>query len=137
VIKQDANKPLMFVAIPTRGKHSHFFSQDLAGAIYPSNFSMMQAYFPYLEVGRARNLAVAKAKEMGAKYLVFRDEDVIAGASAVKTLLWHMANHPEWTFCGGLYATKSQARQVYGHGHLHDSRVRFRFTGYGARVRGP
>jgi hypothetical protein len=107
VIKQDAVKPLMFIAIPTRGRHSHFFSQNLAGAIYPSNFSLIQAYFPYLEVGRARNLAVAKAKEMGAKFLVFRDEDVITSANAVRALTWHMLNHPEWTFCGGLYATKT------------------------------
>jgi SAM-dependent methyltransferase len=140
VIKQDAVKPLMFVAIPTRGRHSHFFSQDLAGAIYPSNFSMMQGYFPYLEVGRARNLAVAKAKEMGAKYLVFRDEDVIAGASAVKTLLWHMANHPEWTFCGGLYATKSIPPEPllyteWGMGSDYDWKAgelkRVKFTGMG------
>lgn len=106
-MRQDALKPLLLIAIPTRGMNSFYFSQDLAGAIYPSNFSLAQLYLPFMEVGKARNLAVHKAKAMGAKYLVFRDEDVIAGANAVKQLHWHMANHPEWSVCAGLYATKS------------------------------
>jgi SAM-dependent methyltransferase len=100
----------------------------------------MQAYFPYLEVGRARNLAVAKAKEMGAKFLVFRDEDVISNANAIRVLTWHMLNHPEWTFCGGLYATKSHPPEPllyteWGQGTDYDWKPgelkRVKFTGMG------
>lgn len=142
-MKQDAIKPLLYMAIPTRGMHSHFFSQDVAGAIYPSNFSLAQLYIPFMEVGRARNIAVYKALEAKAKYLVFRDEDVIAGANAVKTLLNHMANHPEWTFCAGLYATKSYPPEPllyreWGQGADYDWQagelVKVLFTGMGISI---
>ena len=58
------------------------------------------------EVGRARNL-FAQAVNQGAKYLMFRDEDTLAPANLVTSLLQHLERNPSWTFVGGLYATKS------------------------------
>jgi SAM-dependent methyltransferase len=124
-MRLDANKPLLFIGIPTRGMHSHFFSQALTGTIWPSNFSLTQAYIPYLEVGKARNILAEKAIELGAKYLAFMDEDVIGPANGMKALIAHMSNHPEWTFCSGLYATKSYPPEPlfyedWGHGPSYD-----------------
>jgi SAM-dependent methyltransferase len=124
-MRLDANKPLLFIGIPTRGMHSHYFSQALTGTIWPSNFSLTQAYIPYLEVGKARNILAEQAIELGAKYLAFMDEDVIGPANGMKTLVAHMANHPEWTFCSGLYATKSYPPEPlfyeeWGHGPSYD-----------------
>jgi SAM-dependent methyltransferase len=139
-MKQDANKPLLFMGIPTRGMHSHYFSQMLAGTIFPSNFSLVQFYIPYMEVGRARNLIVHKAIEAKAKYLVFLDEDVIGPPNGMKTLLFHMENHPDWTFCSGLYATKSYPPEPllyteWGQGSNYDWQVgdlkKVLFTGMG------
>ncbi len=143
LLKQDAVKPLLFIAIPTRGKHSFHFSQDISGTIYPSNFSLVQMYIGYREVGFARNIACAKAIELGAKYLVFRDEDVIGTPIVLKTLLYHMSNHPDWTFCSALYATKSYPPEPllyteWGQGANYDWQLgdlkRVLFTGMGYSI---
>ena len=102
-----ASKPLFMVGIPTVGEHSFLFSQCMAGMVMPTNFSMHSRYVPFMEVGRARNLLIHEAKMIGAKYLLFLDEDVIFPANLAPKLLFHLANHPDWTFVAGVYATKS------------------------------
>jgi SAM-dependent methyltransferase len=100
-------KPIFFIAIPTIGEHSFLFTQSILGAVMPSNFSMQLRFLPGMEVGRARNLLIHEAKDMGAKYIMFRDEDTIAPANLVPMLLYHMETHPDWTFCSGCYSTKN------------------------------
>ena len=104
---QSAEKPLFFVGIPTWGKHSFYFTQSILGAIMPSNFSMQMRFVLKWEVGRARNMLAQEAVNMGAKYLMFRDEDTIAPANIVNELLYQLEHNPSWTFISGLYATKS------------------------------
>lgn len=101
-----ASKPLFMVGIPTIGEHSFLFSQCMAGMVMPTNFSMVLRYLPGLEVGRSRNMLVNEAQRIGAKYLLFLDEDVIFPANLAAKLLYHLQNHPDWTFVSGLYATK-------------------------------
>jgi SAM-dependent methyltransferase len=102
-----AVKPVVLVGIPTLGEHSYLFTQSFLGAISPSNFSMQLRFVPGLEVGRARNILAQEAKNLNAKYLMFRDEDTIAPANILPALLFHLETKPELTFAGGLYATKS------------------------------
>jgi hypothetical protein len=102
-----SRKPMVMIGIPTIGMHSFAFSQAIQGAILPSNFSMQLRYLPFLEVGRARNIIVQEAVNVGAKYLIFLDEDVIFPANGLPTLVYHMETKPDITFVGGLYATKS------------------------------
>jgi SAM-dependent methyltransferase len=104
---RSAEKPLIFIGIPTWGKHSYLFTQSIIGAISPSNFSMQLRFIEKWEVGRARNLFAQEAVNQGAKYLMFRDEDTLAPANLVTSLLQHLERNPSWTFVGGLYATKS------------------------------
>lgn len=94
------------IGVPTVGEHSFLFSQNLLGAIMPSNFSSHIRFCYGLEVGRARNLLIHEAKKIGAKYLLFRDEDVIAPANVITKLLYNLQNHPDWTMIGGVYTTK-------------------------------
>lgn len=44
---------------------------------------------------------------MGAKYILFLDEDVVFPAFGIPTLLYHLETKPDITFVSGLYATKS------------------------------
>lgn len=104
---QSADKPLFFIGIPTWGKHSFYFTQSLLGAIMPSNISMAMRFIPKWEVGRARNMLAQEAVNLGAKYLMFRDEDTIAPANIITELLYHLEHNPSWSFISGLYATKS------------------------------
>lgn len=103
-----ATKPLILIGIPTFGEHSYMFTQSLLGAIMPTNHSMTLRFLPGWEVGRARNMLMQEAVDVGAKYVMFRDEDTLAPANLVPALLYHLETKPELTFVGGLYATKSQ-----------------------------
>lgn len=109
----------------------------------PSNFSMQLRYLPGLEVGRARNFLVQDALNAGAEYLMFRDEDTIAPANIAPALLYHLEHHADWTFCGGLYATKSRPPEPllykeWGQGPFWDFKkgelVRCLYTGMGASL---
>jgi len=101
------SKPLLMIGIPTVGAHSWMFTNSLLGSILPSNFSMQLKFVPGLEVGRARNILMQEAVNLGAKYLMMRDEDTIAPANLAPALIYHLENHPDWSFVGGLYATKA------------------------------
>lgn len=142
-MQKTAIKPLFFIAIPTMGQHSFLFTQSLLGGISPSNFSMQLRFMPGLEVGRARNLLIQEAMAAGAKYLMFRDEDTIAPANLAPALVYHMEHHAGWTFCGGLYSTKSRPAEplVYkewGQGPFWDFKkgemVPVLYTGMGASI---
>jgi len=101
------SKPLVFVGTPTNGEHSFLFSQSVSGLIFPTNHSMQMSYVPYMEVGRARNILVQAAREAGAKFLLFWDEDVIVEANGLRRLVNHMLQHEDWDVVGGVYATKT------------------------------
>src|SRR5512146_121861 len=142
-MQNPAIKPLIMIGIPTIGMHSYLFSQSLLAGIMPSNFSMTLRYLPHYEVGRARNILVQEAINLGAKYLMFRDEDTIAPANIAPALLYHLENHPDWTFVGGLYATKSKPPEPlvfkeWGTGPFWDFKVgelvKVLFTGMGASL---
>lgn len=100
-------KPLVMIGVPTNGEHSFFFSQSVQGMVFPTNFSMQITYVPFMEVGRARNILVQYARDRGAKFLLFWDEDVIADANGLRRLIYHMLNHDDWSVCGGVYASKT------------------------------
>ena len=106
-MQSSASKPLFYIGVPTIGQHSYLFTQSMLGAIMPSNFSMKMQFISSWEVGRARNMFAQEAVNIGAKYLMFRDEDTLAPANIIPYLLYHMERNPSWTFLGGLYATKS------------------------------
>jgi SAM-dependent methyltransferase len=138
-----ATKPLILIGIPTMGEHSYMFTQSILGAVMPSNFSMQVRFVPGLEVGRARNILVQEAKNLGAKYLMFRDEDTLAPANLVPSLIFHLETKPDLTFIGGVYATKSHppeplVYQEWGQGPAwgwkYGDLVPVLFTGMGASL---
>lgn len=101
------NKPLFMIGVPTVGGHSWLFTNSLLGGVTPSNFSMQIRFVPHKEVGRARNILMQEAVNIGAKYLMFRDEDTLAPGNLIPMLIYHLENHEDWTFVGGLYSTKN------------------------------
>jgi len=138
-----ANKPLFLIGIPTYGQHSFLFTQSLLGEIMPSNFSMQLRFIPGMEVGLARNILLQEARNMGCEYIMFRDEDTIAPANLVINLLQLLETHPDWTFAGGLYATKTRPPEplVYtdwGTGPFYNFKrgelIPIKFTGMGASL---
>lgn len=100
-------KPLFMVGLPTNGEHSFLFTQFMLGTAWPVNFGMEFRAVPGQEVGDARNILVQEAVNIGCKYIMFIDEDVIGPQNGVIKLLYLMENHPEWTMAGGVYPTKS------------------------------
>lgn len=106
-MNQPFKKPLVVIGVPTNGEHSFLFSQSVQGMIQPSNFSMQIVYIPFMEVGRARNIIVGLAREVGAKFLMFWDEDVIAEANGLRRLVAHLLMHEDWSVAAGAYATKT------------------------------
>lgn len=100
-------RPLLMIGVPTNGENSIYFSQSVMGMVYPTNFSMKFIYIPFLEVGRARNILVQMARDMGAKFLLFIDEDVIAEANCTRRLVNHLLVHEDWSCAAGVYATKT------------------------------
>lgn len=107
MLPDNAIKPLFMVGIPTYGEHSFLFTQSLSGVAMPTNFSMQMRFVQGWEVGRARNMLINEAQRIGAKYIMFLDEDVIFPGNMIQKLVYHLQNHPEWTFIAGLYATKT------------------------------
>lgn len=102
------NKKLLFlVGIPTNGEHSHYFTNFLLGTEWPTNFTMNYRAVSGYEVGDARNVLVQEAIKIGAKYLLFVDEDVIGPSFGIRQLFYRLETHPEWTVCCGLYTTKT------------------------------
>lgn len=100
-------KPLFVLGLPTNGEHSWMFTQFLLGTEWPTNFAMHFRAVTGYEVGDARNILVQEAINSGAKYLVTIDEDVFGPANGIRTLFYRLETHPEWTVCGGVYATKT------------------------------
>jgi SAM-dependent methyltransferase len=138
-----AVKPLLFIGVPTIGGHSFMFSQTLMGQAMPPNFGMQLRFLPGREVGDARNILFQEAVNLGAKYVCFRDEDTMAPVNLITSLLYHLENHPDWTFCGGLYATKTYPPhplvfKEWGQGPFYDFRkgelIPTLFTGMGASL---
>jgi hypothetical protein len=100
-------KPSLLLGLPTNGMHSYLFTQFLMGSSWPTNYSMFSHFVPGYEVGDARNILVQDAIDVGAKYLMFIDEDVIGPAHGARQLLYRMETHPDWTVCGGVYPIKA------------------------------
>lgn len=106
-MRNEAIKPLVCVAVPSIGYHSIVFTLSLQGLSYPSNYSGVLRMLPYREVGQARNILVQEAINIGAKYILFLDEDMQIPGDAARKLIYHLETKPEWTFVSGLYALKS------------------------------
>ena len=99
-------RPGLMLAIPSVGVHSSHFTQAKDRLAWPTNFTWSQFYIDKREVGRARNMFAWKAMEEHVRYLFFWDEDVIPPVFGLKSLLFQLENHPEWTVATGIYAVK-------------------------------
>jgi GT2 family glycosyltransferase len=64
----------------------------LAGIALPINTSQMLQVIPGRSVEEARNVAVQKAREVGAKYLFFLDDDVLIPNQALRRMIFKMEN---------------------------------------------
>lgn len=106
-MRDEINKPLLVVAMPTRGDVSFVTAQSMQGMVLPTNFSMIMRYVPFLEVGRAYNILAHEAMRLGAKYMLTWEEDVVAPANGLRRLLYHMETKPELSCIASLYATKT------------------------------
>ncbi len=106
-MRSEINKSLLMIAIPTTGELTMPMAQSMNGLVPPTNYSMVVRYLPNLEVGRAYNFLAQEAVNMGAKYMLTWEEDMVAPADGLRRLLYHMETKPELTYLGALYATKT------------------------------
>src|SRR5690348_669159 len=80
----------------------------LALQVFPTHLSIGYMIIKDKPIEEARELAAAKALEIGAKYLWFLDDDTIPPPNTIKRLEWVLANWPDDVMvCGGVYVTRS------------------------------
>ena len=99
------------LGLPTLGSHRAEFTLALLQAGMPMN--CVSQIIPILgrSVAEARNIIVHMAKIIGAKYVIFVDEDVIIPPNTLRKLLWDMDNNAHISVCGGIYVGKGEPVQ--------------------------
>lgn len=96
------------VAVPTRGNVRAEWAAMLAGLAMPINMTQVLRIIPGRSVEEARNVAVASAKELGAHYLFFLDDDVLVPNQGLRRMLHKMENEPQWDLVTGVVPVKTK-----------------------------
>lgn len=95
------------IVIPSRTDASNIawwpsqFGISLSGQQIPINFSICTLTIENQEIGDARNAAVKYARQIGAEYIFFRDNDTLATPDSLSTLFSLRAD-----IAGGIYYAK-------------------------------
>lgn len=91
------------VGIPTFGMWDSDFAMNVMMTSYPINFSPSYMVIRDKQVAVARNLIVENALAMNAKYVLFRDDDVLLPPNSVDRLV-----NLDVDISGGIYFSKSK-----------------------------
>ena len=98
----------VIVAVPSRGMNSMFWTSSYAQQVIPAMTNCEFVSAIGREVGEARNELIYTAlQRKGVKYILFWDEDVIAGPWALHHLFVMAETHPDISVIAGVYATKT------------------------------
>lgn len=97
-----------YLAVPSRGPTHVNWTMSMMNLHWPINTSTKRGIIVGQDVAQARNNFVWEAKECGAKYLFFIDDDVLIPPEGPKHMIYQMDTHPEWDVLTGVYVTKSE-----------------------------
>lgn len=111
-MSEEKFKAGLIIAIPSRGSVRAEWAASFKMLEPPVNYSWMVRTLIGQEVAQARNGSVVDAKEHGAKYLMFIDDDVLIPNQGIRRLVYLMEQHPDWDLLSGIYVTKSDPPQT-------------------------
>jgi hypothetical protein len=100
------------LAIPSRGNCRVEWATAFKMLEPPVNYSWAIRTLTGEQVDAARCGSVLDARERGAKYLMFIDDDVLIPNQGVHRLVYLMDNHPDWDLLSGVYVTKTDPPQT-------------------------
>jgi hypothetical protein len=102
----------LVIAVPSRGNCRVEWASALKMLEPPVNYSWALRFITGEDVDDARNGSVLDAREMGAKYLMFIDDDTLIPNQGLRRLVYLMENHPDWDLLSGVYVTKTDPPQT-------------------------
>lgn len=102
----------LVTALPSSGRFVPFqWAMSLPGLVTPMNIGYAQLASLNSNRGEGRELLVDKAREMGAEYIFFLDDDTVVPSDTLLRLLQELESDPEAMVCGGIYTSKTTPPQ--------------------------
>lgn len=102
----------LVIAVPSRGSCRVEWASTLKMLEPPVNYSWALRFITGEQVDDARNGSVLDARELGAKYLMFIDDDTLIPNQGLRRLVYLMEQHPDWDLLSGVYVTKTDPPQT-------------------------
>jgi hypothetical protein len=96
------------IALPSSGRFVPFdWAMGLMTLKYPMNSGIAMLYLKNKDRAEARNQLVERAKELGAEYIFFVDDDTVPPHNVMTRLLQELEMDKDAAVCGGIYCSKT------------------------------